>query len=50
LGQFLFNNADIVRGELQITQAHNIWGRRSTFTIGNTQLLVSEFFLNKLYA
>uniref|UniRef100_UPI0034DE6275 chorismate--pyruvate lyase family protein n=1 Tax=Candidatus Thiodubiliella endoseptemdiera TaxID=2738886 RepID=UPI0034DE6275 len=50
LGEILFNNPDIVRGKLQITQSGNIWGRRSTFTIGKTQLLVSEFFLERLYA
>ncbi len=50
LGEILFNNPDIMRGKLQITQSGNIWGRRSTFTIGKTQLLVSEFFLERLYA
>ncbi|SFV86603.1 Chorismate--pyruvate lyase [hydrothermal vent metagenome] len=50
LGEILFNNPKIVRGQLQITHADNIWGRRSTFTIGKTQLLVSEFFLESLYA
>jgi chorismate--pyruvate lyase len=50
LGEILFNDVNIVRGKLQITQAGNIWGRRSTFTIGGTKLLVSEFFLEGLYA
>lgn len=50
LGQILFNNPKIVRGQLQITHIGDIWGRRSTFAIGNTQLLVSEFFLDNLYA
>ncbi len=50
LGEILFNNPDIMRGKLQITQSGNIWGRRSTFTIGKTRLLVSEFFLERLYA
>lgn len=50
LGEILFNDANIVRGELQITHTGNIWGRRSTFTIGQTKLLVSEFFLENLYA
>ncbi len=50
LGEFLFNDSNIIRGELQITHTGNIWGRRSTFTIGNTKLLVSEFFLKNLYA
>lgn len=50
LGEVLFNNPNIKRGTMQITQIGNIWGRRSTFTIGKTPLLVSEFFLEKLYA
>ncbi|SFV88254.1 Chorismate--pyruvate lyase [hydrothermal vent metagenome] len=50
LGEILFNNAGVVRGKLQITHTGNIWGRRSTFTVGKTQLLVSEFFLGGLYA
>ncbi len=49
LGEVLFNNADIKRGKIQITRADNTWGRRSIFTVGTTQLLVSEFFLNHLY-
>jgi len=50
LGEILFNNADVHRGELQITHTGSIWGRRSVFTIGTTKLLVSEFFLECLYA
>ncbi|CAC9470060.1 Chorismate--pyruvate lyase (EC [uncultured Gammaproteobacteria bacterium] len=50
LGEILFNDESIVRGKLQITHADNLWGRRSTFTIGQTKLLVSEFFLENLYA
>ena len=50
LGEVLFNNPDIKRGAMQITQIGHIWGRRSTFTIGQTSLLVSEFFMEKLYA
>ncbi|CAC9990802.1 Chorismate--pyruvate lyase (EC 4.1.3.40) [uncultured Gammaproteobacteria bacterium] len=50
LGEILFNDGSIVRGEMQITHADNLWGRRSTFTIGQTKLLVSEFFLENLYA
>lgn len=50
LGEILFNNADVNRGELQITHTGSIWGRRSVFTIGTTKLLVSEFFLECLYA
>lgn len=50
LGEILFNSPKIIRGQLQITNAGDIWGRRSTFIIGDTQLLVSEFFLENLYA
>lgn len=50
LGELLFNDARIKRGQLQITHTGKIWGRRSTFRIGTTQLLVSEFFLECLYA
>ncbi|MBC8494238.1 MAG: chorismate lyase [Candidatus Thioglobus sp.] len=50
LGEILFNDASIQRGQMQITQTDNLWGRRSTFTIGNTKLLVSEFFTKDLYA
>ena len=50
LGEILFNDPAIIRGQLQITHTGNTWGRRSTFTIGTTNLLVSEFFLETLYA
>ncbi|SMN11201.1 Chorismate--pyruvate lyase [uncultured Candidatus Thioglobus sp.] len=50
LGEVLFNNPDIKRGAMQITRAGNIWGRRSTFEIGTTKVLVCEFFLEALYA
>jgi len=50
LGEVLFNDPDIKRGQLQITHTGSTWGRRSTFTIGATKLLVSEFFLECLYA
>ena len=50
LGEVLFNDPNIARGPLQITQANGIWGRRSTFVIGDTPILVSEFFLEGLYA
>ena len=50
LGEILFNNADVHRDQLQITHTGSIWGRRSVFTIGTTKLLVSEFFLECLYA
>ncbi len=50
LGEILFNNPKIVRGQLQITHTGEIWGRRSTFAIGTSKLLVCEFFLEPLYA
>ena len=50
LGEVLFNDSAIIRGPLQITHTGSTWGRRSTFTIGTTKLLVSEFFLERLYA
>ena len=50
LGEVLFNDPTITRGPLQITHTGSTWGRRSTFTIGTTKLLVSEFFLECLYA
>ena len=50
LGEVLFNDSAIIRGPLQITHTGSTWGRRSTFTIGTTKLLVSEFFLECLYA
>lgn len=49
LGEILFNDNNIQRGLLQITFSDGIWGRRSTFTIGTTKVLVSEFFLAALY-
>lgn len=49
LGEVLFNNPNVNRGDMQITQAGEIWGRRSVFSIGNTKLLVSEFFMEELY-
>ena len=50
LGEVLFNHPAVKRGGLQVTHIDNVWGRRSIFTMGTTQLLVSEFFLEALYA
>ncbi len=50
LGEVLFNDKNIKRSQLQITHTHGTWGRRSIFTIGSTQVLVSEFFIKNLYA
>ncbi len=49
LGEVLFNDKSIKRGDLQVTNSKSTWGRRSAFTIGTTKLLVSEFFLENLY-
>lgn len=49
LGEALFSDKNIKRGQLQITHTHGTWGRRSIFTIGSTQVLVSEFFTKNLY-
>jgi len=37
LGEVLFNDPDIKRGQLQITHTGSTWGRRSIFTIGTTK-------------
>lgn len=50
LGEVLFNQANIQRSPMQITHTGTVWGRRSLFTLGNTKLLVSEFFMENLYA
>ena len=50
LGEILFNDPTIARGELEVGSFKNIWARRSTFTIAETKLLVSEIFLEELYA
>ncbi len=49
LGEVLFNDDRIQRNMMQITQSDHLWGRRSVFTIGTTNLLVSEFFMEDLY-
>jgi len=50
LGEILFNDPKIVRGHLEVGSFNNTWARRSTFTIADTKLLVSEIFLEELYA
>ena len=50
LGEILFNDPTIARGQLEVGSFNNIWARRSTFTIAETKLLVSEIFLEELYA
>ncbi len=50
LGEILFNDPEIKRGHLEVGSFNNSWARRSTFTIGKTTLLVTEIFLESLYA
>ena len=50
LGEILFNDPDIKRGHLEVGSFNKSWARRSTFKIGKTKLLVSEIFLESLYA
>ncbi len=49
LGEILFDDQSIKRGQLEVGEYHHTWARRSTFTITNTKLLVSEIFLEHLY-
>ena len=50
LGEILFNDPEIKRGHLEVGSYNNSWARRSTFKIGKTNLLVTEIFLESLYA
>jgi len=50
LGEILFTNPNISRGPIEITCHNDIWGRRSVFIMNNSRILVSEFFLEKIYA
>ena len=50
LGEILFNDPTIARGLLEVGSYNDIWARRSTFTVAETKLLVSEIFLEELYA
>jgi len=50
LGEILFTNPNILREPIEITFQNNIWGRRSVFVMNNSRILVSEFFLEKIYA
>jgi chorismate--pyruvate lyase len=45
LGEILFDDKNISRYSLEVTKADNIWGRRHIFKLGETEILVSEFFL-----
>ncbi|MDP1930108.1 MAG: chorismate lyase [Gammaproteobacteria bacterium] len=48
LGEFLFRNPLLQRRQLELTQADDIWGRRSLFYLYGKPLLVAEFFLPAL--
>jgi len=50
LGEILFTNSNISREPIEITFHNDIWGRRSVFIMNNSRILVSEFFLEKIYA
>jgi len=50
LGEILFTNPKILREPIEITFQNNIWGRRSVFVMNDSRILVSEFFLEKIYA
>jgi chorismate--pyruvate lyase len=50
LGEILFDDPEIKRGHLEVGSFENSWARRSTFTMGKTKLLVTEIFLESLYA
>lgn len=49
LGEVLFNSSSVTRDTFQIANVNGTWGRRSIFTLGNTKILVSEFFLDSLF-
>ena len=48
--QDFFNDPENKRGHLEVGSFNNSWARRSTFTISKTNLLVTEIFLESLYA
>jgi chorismate--pyruvate lyase len=50
LGEILFDDPLIYRDQLEVGQHQGTWARRSTFVVGVTRLLISEMFLEKLYA
>ena len=50
LGEILFTDPNILREPIEITFQNNIWGRRSVFVLNDSRILVSEFFLEKIYA
>lgn len=49
LGEYLFNQPNLLRSELDVTpMCGDTWGRRSLFFLFNKPILVAEFFLNDL--
>jgi len=50
LGEILFTDPNILREPIEITFQNDIWGRRSVFVMNKCRILVSEFFLEKIYA
>ena len=50
LGEILFTDPNILREPIEITFHNDIWGRRSVFVMNNSRILVSEFFLGKIYS
>jgi len=50
LGEILFTDPNILRKPIEITFQNNIWGRRSVFVMNDSRILVSEFFLEEIYA
>jgi len=50
LGEILFTDPNTLREPIEVTFQNDIWGRRSVFVMNNSRILVSEFFLEKIYA
>ena len=50
LGEILFTDPNILREPIEVTFQNDIWGRRSVFVMNNSRILVSEFFLENIYA
>lgn len=48
LGQFLFRQPSLRRGQLELAPTGEGWGRRSLFYVEGKPLLVAEFFLPAL--
>ncbi len=48
LGEFLFQDPQLQRLQLEIAQSDELWGRRSLFYLRHKPILVAEFFLPAL--